>query len=132
MEKVKVRNYRDLQVWQRSKALAVEIYRITATFPQREQYGLVDQMRRAAVSIPSNIAEGHISRSPKIFARHINIALGSAAELSTQLEIARDIGYLVGPVYQSLQGELEEIVKMLFGLLATVTHKPRRPQPNTG
>lgn len=128
MEGVKIRNYWDLQVWQRSKALAVEIYRVTAAFPQRDQYSLADQMRRAAVSIPSNIAEGHIRRSSKVFARHIDIALGSAAELSTQLEIARDIGYLAESVYQTLQSELEEIVKMLFGLLATITNKPRRQQ----
>lgn len=128
MEGMRVRNYRDLQVWQRSKALAVEIYRVTAAFPQRDQYSLADQMRRAAVSIPSNIAEGHIRRSSKVFARHIDIALGSAAELSTQLEIARDVGYLAESVYQTLQGEPEEIVKMLFGLLATITNKPRRQQ----
>ncbi|MBC7226753.1 MAG: four helix bundle protein [Thermoflexales bacterium] len=125
MEREKVRNYRDLQVWQRSKALAVEIYRVTEAFPQREQYGLADQMRRAAVSIPSNIAEGHIRRSSKVFARHIDIALGSAAELSTQLEIARDVSYLPESVYQTLQSELAEIIKMLFGLLATVTNKSR-------
>ncbi len=129
MERGKVRSYRDLQVWQRSKALAVEIYRVTAAFPPQDQYGLADQMRRAAVSIPSNIAEGHIRRSPKVFAQHIDIALGSAAELSTQLEIARDIGYMTESVYQSLQNELEEIVKMLFGLLSTVTRDSHRPRP---
>ncbi len=131
MTGARVRSYRDLQVWQRSKALAVEIYRITAGFPQRDQYGLADQMRRAAVSIPSNIAEGHIRRSSRVFARHIDIALGSAAELSTQIEIARDVGYIPEQTHQTLQHELEEIVKMLFGLLATVTNKPHHQHRTT-
>lgn len=73
-----------------------------------------------------HIAEGHIRRSSKVFARHIDIALGSAAELSTQLEIARDVGYLDESVHRTLQDELEEIVKMLFGLLSTVTRNTHR------
>ncbi|NOZ26863.1 MAG: four helix bundle protein [Chloroflexi bacterium] len=118
-----MRSYRDLEVWQRAKALAVEIYRITESFPRREQYGLTGQVRRAAISIPSNIAEGHVRRSDKVLANHINIALGSAAELSTQLDIALDVGYLQPEDYQPLQDELQEITKMLFGLLATITGK---------
>ena len=70
----KVRSYRDLKVWQRARALAVDLYRITETFPKREQYGLTSQVRRAAVSIASNIAEGHIRRSDKVFANHLDIA----------------------------------------------------------
>lgn len=123
MSGVKVRSYRDLQVWQRAKAFAVEIYRVTETFPRREQYGLTDQIRRAAVSIPSNIAEGHIKRSDKVFANHLDIALGSAAELDTQLEIALEVGYLKAQIHQALAAELQEIIKMLFGLLAVVTGK---------
>ncbi len=123
MGNAKIKNYRDLEVWQRAKVFAVEIYRITETFPHREQYSLTDQIRRAAVSIPSNIAEGHIKRSDRVFANHLDMALGSAAELSTQLEIALDVGYLRPGDYQTLQAELEEITKMLFGLLATVTGK---------
>ncbi|NIV32454.1 MAG: four helix bundle protein [Anaerolineae bacterium] len=123
MDKAKVRSYRDLQVWQRAKAFAVEIYRTTESFPRREQYGLTNQIRRAAVSIPSNIAEGHIKRSDKVFANHLDIALGSAAELDTQLEIARQVGYLEAQTYQALAAELQEITKMLFGLLAVVRGK---------
>ena len=101
----------------------MEIYRVTEPFPRKEQYGLTDQIRRAAVSIPSNIAEGHIKRSDKVLANHLDIALGSAAELDTQLEIALEVGYLETQIYQALAAELQEITKMLFGLLAVVTGK---------
>ncbi len=123
MSNVRVRSYRDLHVWQRAKAFAVEIYRVTEPFPRKEQYCLTDQIRRAAVSIPSNIAEGHIKRSDKVLANHLDIALGSAAELDTQLEIALEVGYLETQIYQALAAELQEITKMLFGLLAVVTGK---------
>ena len=123
MSNVRVRSYRDLHVWQRAKAFAVEIYRVTEPFPRQEQYGLIDQIRRAAVSIPSNIAEGHIKRSDKVLANYLDIALGSAAELDTQLEIALEVGYLETQIYRTIAAELQEITKMLFGLLAVVTGK---------
>jgi four helix bundle protein len=116
-----IKSYRDLTVWQRAKAFAVEIYRITEAFPRREQYSLTDQIRRSAVSIPSNVAEGHIKRSDKVFANHLDIALGSAAELDTQLEIALNVGYLRPEVYASLSAELQEVMKMLRGLLKAVS-----------
>lgn len=116
-----VKSYRDLRVWQRAKAFAVEIYRVTESFPRREQYSLTDQIRRAAVSMPSNIAEGQIRKSTKVFVRHLDIALGSAAELDTQLEIAREIGYLQPELYQTLGTELHEIMKMLRGLINSLT-----------
>lgn len=121
MDQSKIKSYRDLMVWQRAKAFAVEIYRVTETFPRREWYSLTDQIRRAAVSIPSNIAEGHIKRSDKVFANHLDIALGSAAELDTQLEIALEVSYLKPETYKSLVAELQEIMKMLRGLLKTVS-----------
>ena len=113
----KVKTYRDLKVWQRAKAFAVEIYRVTEAFPRKEQYSITDQIRRAAVSIPSNIAEGHVKRSDKVFAYHLNVALGSAAELDTQLEIALEVGYVSPETHRSLTGELREIMMMLHGLL---------------
>lgn len=119
----KVKSYRDLQVWRRANALAVEVYRVTDSFPRHELYGLTEQIRRAAVSIPSNIAEGHVRQSDRVFANHLDMALGSAAELSTQLEIALEIGYLCQGAHQTLQAELQEITKMLFGLHATVSRK---------
>lgn len=121
MDKPKVKSYRDLVVWQRAKAFAVEIYRVTEAFPRKEQYSLTDQIRRAAVSIPSNIAEGHIKRSDKAFAFHLDVALGSAAELDTQLEIALQVGYLQPEMHQSLVRELQEITMMLHGLMKAVS-----------
>lgn len=112
MSKPKVKSYRDLVVWQRAKAFAVEVYRVTESFPRKEQYSLTDQVRRAAVSVPSNIAEGHIKRSDREFARHLDIALGSAAELDTQLEIALDVGYLRAESYRALATELQEIMSL--------------------
>lgn len=120
MSQSRARSYRDLEVWRRSKAFVVEIYRVTKNFPPEERYGLIDQMRRAAVSIPSNIAEGHIKGSDKAFAFHLNVALGSAAELDTQLEIALDVDYLQSEMYQKLATELQEVMKMLRGLLKVV------------
>ena len=117
MSNVKVKSYRDLHVWQRSVQFAVEIYRVTRGFPKHELYGgLTDQIRRSAVSIPSNIAEGQIRHSQRVFANHVDIALGSAAELGTQLLIAREIGYLSPEDHRRLTDELTEITKMLHGL----------------
>ena len=121
MSGFKIKSYRDLTVWQRAKAFAVETYRVTDTFPRREQYSLTDQIRRAAVSIPSNVAEGQIRRSDKIFANHLDIALGSSAELDTQFEIALEVGYLKPENYETLVTELQEIMKMLRGLLKAVS-----------
>ncbi len=120
MDKSTVKNYRDLVVWQRAKAFAVEMYRVTAAFPHSERYGLTDQIRRAVVSIPSNVAEGHIKRSDRAFANHLDIALGSAAELDTQLDIALAVDYLRQETHGALSGELREIIKMLCGLSKTV------------
>ncbi|KAF0108859.1 MAG: S23 ribosomal protein [Anaerolineaceae bacterium] len=116
----KIRGFKDLIVWQRSVALAVKIYQITRTFPREEIYGLTSQIRRAAISIPSNIAEGHGRGSQSAFASHLDIALGSAAELETQLEIALKIGYLSQENHVSLLAELTEITRMLYGLLNKV------------
>lgn len=112
----RIQSYRDLQVWQRAVDLTVTLYRITKDFPQTELYGLTNQLRRAAVSIPSNIAEGH-RRPTKEFGRFLTIALGSAPELATQIEIAHRIGYLDDPDSQSLQAELSIIERQLYSLI---------------
>jgi len=119
-EQQKIRGIKDLIVWQKSVALAVKIYQVTKKYPREEIYGLTSQIRRAAISIPSNIAEGHGKRSRLSFASHIDIALGSAAELETQLEISIKIGFLSQSDSDSLLAELNEIVKMLYGLLNKV------------
>ncbi|MBS1251767.1 MAG: hypothetical protein MAG451_00800 [Anaerolineales bacterium] len=111
-----IRSHRDLIVWQRAVKFAVRVYEMTSAFPKREMYGLTDQIRRSAVSIPANIAEGHGRRSDGAFANHLGISLGSAAELDTHLQIALEIGYLSQVDHEELIAELTEITKMLHGL----------------
>ncbi len=113
----KVRGYKDLMVWQRGVALAVEIYRVTETFPAVERYGLTSQIRQAAVSIASNLAEEQERHTRRAFAQFINIAPGYAAELDTQLLIAHKIGYLSSDALEHLSTEWIAITRMLYGLL---------------
>jgi four helix bundle protein len=89
-----ISNFRDLRVSQQGVDLVEEVYRISQTFPKHETYGLASQMRRAAVSVPANIAEGHIRKQTKAFLNHLSIALGSLAELQTEIEIALRLGYV--------------------------------------
>ncbi len=98
----------------------LQIYRITATFPPEERYGLVSQMRRAAVSVPANIAEGSKRESRTDYARFLNIAEGSLAETHYLLLLGRDLGYLAADVYESMVIELDEIARMLHGLRVKV------------
>ena len=86
-------NYRKLQVWERAVSLVVKIYKITEIFPDTEKFGLISQMRRASVSIPSNIAEGKVRRGDIEFRRFLLIAFGSGAELETQIEISKNLLY---------------------------------------
>jgi len=120
----KIRGFKDLIVWQRSMALAARSYKITKSFSREEIYSLTSQIRRAAISIPSNIAEGHGRGSKSTLANFIDIALGSAAELETQLEISLRVGYLAQENYDSLLAELTKIVRMLYGSLNKV--QPQR------
>src|SRR6266550_807522 len=89
-----IRGYRDLIVWQDSMDLVVTVYRITATFPKEERYSLVNQLRRAAVSVPSNIAEGHGRSRTGDYLRHLSVAVGSLGEVETQVQIARRLEYI--------------------------------------
>ncbi len=109
----KSRSYKDLDVWQVSLELVKAIYKITANFPSSEKLGLTQQIRRAAISIPSNVAEGQFRNSSKEFKQFLSIALGSAAELETQLIIAREINYLSVEDSIFLLTILERIMKML-------------------
>lgn len=105
--------YRELQFWQRSKSLAINIYRTTEKFPNSEKFGLTMQIRRSAVSIPSNIAEGSGRRSNKEFCRFLNISMGSLYELETQLEIALEVGFLDVTDYETIQKELNSVAQMM-------------------
>ena len=116
----KVVHYRDLHVWNDGVALAVLVYRVTDVFPKVEQFGLTHQMRRAAVSIPSNIAEGH-RRSDKEFGRFLEIARGSLAELETQIEIAIQIDYLKSDNQNELVSRTGSVGRQLSALLRTVS-----------
>lgn len=89
-----IRSYRDLEAWQVSMRLAKECYRLASLFPPTEQFALSQQLRRAAVSVPSNLAEGNASRKRQIYIRHVNIALGSLAEIETQLMLAAEFEFI--------------------------------------
>jgi four helix bundle protein len=112
----KSRSYRDLDVWKLSIELVKEIYQVTAKFPPAEIYGLTNQLRRAAISIPSNIAEGQGRNSFKEFKQFLAIALGSLAELETQLIISHEIGYLNREDSGKLSASLDTIRKMIKAL----------------
>jgi len=117
---VKLRSYRDLQVWQRSYATSLKVYRLTAGFPPGELYGLVSQMRRAAVSIPSNIAEGYGRHTSAEFLRSLRIAYGSNCELETQTMMACDLGLLKAGDSEGLQNDIHEVELMLASLMRTI------------
>ena len=112
-----VQNYRELNVWQKAMDLTAEIYMLAKKLPKEETYALSDQMRRAAVSIPSNIAEGQARNSTKEFIQFLSIAKGSNAALETQLLLCVKIGYLIDTdIKQSMQ-MIEEIRKMILSLM---------------
>jgi four helix bundle protein len=110
------RSYRDLKVWQRGMALARDVYLLTQGFPKEEQYGLTSQMRRSAVSIPANIAEGHARESTKDFLRFVLIARGSLAELETYFLLSESLGYCQRPQISAVLETCAEEGRMLRGL----------------
>jgi len=111
-----MKGHRDLVVWQKAMDLVTEIYRVTRGFPKDELYGLTSQLRRAAISVPSNLAEGHGRNSRKEFHHFLGQARGSLTELETQLEIARNLGYLKEHEASVLLAQSAEIGRMLNGL----------------
>jgi four helix bundle protein len=119
----KIRSFHDLIVWQRSIELVEKIYELTKQFPPEEKYGPTSQIQRAAVSIPSNIAQGQARNTKAAFANYGDIALDSAAELETQLTIAHRIGYLPKTDFDTIIPELTEITRMLYGLLRRLRPK---------
>ena len=119
----KVKSYKDLLVWQKSIKLTMRIYALTKKFPKDEMYGLSAQLRRAAVSIPSNIAEGHARQHNKEFKQFLHIALGSVAEVDTQLCIARELEYINDDMYLGVHEGLIEIQKMTWGLIRSLENR---------
>ncbi|HSS64916.1 MAG TPA: four helix bundle protein [Gammaproteobacteria bacterium] len=123
-----MRIHKDLSVWKKSIELAVQIYSMTATFPKQETYGLGQQMRRASVSIASNISEGAARGSPNEFTRFLHMAAGSVSELDTQLEIADaiDIGNL--ELRNDVRRRLHEVASLLGGLIRSQYRKIRHKE----
>jgi four helix bundle protein len=113
----KIRSFRDLEIWQRGIILTEAVYESTKAFPKEELYGLVAQLRRTAVSIPSNIAEGFARRHNKEYKQFLHISLGSCAELATQVIIASNLRYIAGKAAVAMVNEIEEISRMTMSLI---------------
>jgi len=122
-----IRSYRELVVWQKSVDLAEKVYRATERLPPSERFGLANQMRRAAVSIPSNIAEGQSRNSTGEFQQFLGVSKGSLAELETQTLLAGRLKYFLPEQVTGLLEACEEISKMLNGLQASLRSKARGP-----
>jgi four helix bundle protein len=121
-----IRGYQALRVWQLSMDLVADSYRISASFPKQEAYGLTSQMRRAAVSIPANIAEGHGRRHMGECLHHLSIANGSLRELETHVQIASRLQYLTDADLSAMLNNAAEVARMLHGL-ATALRRRRSP-----
>jgi len=113
----KIQNFKDLKIWQKGIELVKTIYRITNSFPQHEFYGIVNQMRRSSVSIPSNIAEGFMRKHNKEYKQFLYIALGSLAELETQIIISEQLGFLNNEKNKIVQSEINGLNKMITALI---------------
>ncbi len=121
-----MKDFRELKVWEKAHELTLSIYRATDTFPKDELYGLTAQVRRASMSIATNIAEGCGRGSDADFAHFLQIAMGSACETEYQLVLSHDLGYLQPDQYQGLQESIEEIKRMISSLLKTLRAGSRK------
>lgn len=122
-----LKNYRDLKVWQKSYRLCLDLYRITKKFPKEERYGLTSQIRRAAVSIPSNIAEGYGKKTTADYLKSLYIAYGSICELETQILLSGDLNYMNKENFKALKGNTEEVERMLKALIKSLANKHLDP-----
>lgn len=116
----KARNFRQYPVWQDAVAYATDVYKMSSTLPYFEKKGLCDQMQRAVVSISSNIAEGSAKPNDADFARFLDMSLGSAYEVETQLLIAKNVGYITEEIYNDLLAKNVEIQKQLANLIGSI------------
>ena len=114
---VKIRTYRDLDIWKKGMEIVRKIYEITERFPEKEKYGLSSQMRRAAVSIPANIAEGFRRYHNKEYRQFLYIALGSSAELETYMTISRELGFITGSSEDELMEGTDHVCRMIMNLI---------------
>ncbi len=115
-----MKNYKELTIWQKAMKVVREIYKVTARFPDNERFGLTAQIRRAAVSIPANIAEGWGRGTTREYIQFLLIARGCLMEVETQAIIARDLSYLAEQDFSCLQPKLEEVGRMLNGLIQSL------------
>ena len=115
-----MKDFRQLKVWEKSHQLALAIYKATKEFPKEELYGLTSQIRRASMSIPTNIAEGCGRNTDADFARFLQMAMGSASETEYQLILAHDLQFLPKDSYEKLHNDVEEVKRMLTSLLKTL------------
>ena len=115
-----MRNYRELQVWNKAHTLTLELYRLSRGFPKEEMYGITNQLRRAAVSIGANLAEGCGRRTSSELARFVKIAMGSASELDYHLLLCRDLGFMSNDAFSASAAKLTEVRKMLTSFLSSV------------
>lgn len=116
-------NFKDLKVWQKAVDFAVKIYSVTRAYPNDEKFGLVSQMRRVGVSIPSNIAEGCAKTSSKSFVNSLEVSLGESFELETQLIISERVGILDSETAKEMESDLSEVQRMIIGLKTSIEAK---------
>ncbi|WP_025764058.1 four helix bundle protein [Dyadobacter tibetensis] len=112
-----MRNFRNYHVWEQSHQLVLSLYNITKEFPSEERFGLISQLRRAVISIPTNISEGCAKISEKDFARYLGISYGSCQEVEYLTYLAKDLGYMSTEIYDSIQAEIVSIKKQLYQLI---------------
>jgi len=112
-----LRNFRNLAIWQKSHSLALAVYALTARFPESEYFGLVAQIRRAAICVPTKIAEGCGKDTDSEFAKHLNIAFGSLCEVEYTLILSKDLKYISDVDYQALDTQINEVKRLMSGLI---------------
>jgi len=122
-----LKNYKDLKVWQKAYQLCIMIYKLTKYFPKEEQYGLTSQIRRSAVSVPSNIAEGYGRKTTQEYMQSLYIAYGSHCELETQIMLSKDLGYIESDDFQKLQQDIGDVERMLKALIKSLQKKHLNP-----
>lgn len=119
-----MQSYKELTVWQKSIALVTSLYKLTDTFPKSELFGLTSQLRRAAISIPSNISEGYARKHRGEYIQFLRIAFGSGSEIETQLIIAKELGFIDDSAYQEIQLQVAEVMRMLNKMISSLVAKP--------
>lgn len=119
---IKLRTYKDLIAWQKSYKLCLDIFEATKLFPRSELFALTNQIKKSALSIPSNIAEGYTRQSTQDYLRFLNIAYSSLAELETQILLAKDLKYITKDTYTQIKQLHEEVQRIMYGLIKSLKY----------